>query len=166
MDIRRTSMDLFEVAIKLEQEGIQFYTDLAKKAPDEGFANIFKMLADDEKKHESYFRALQKKSAPVSVNTTVIEAAKKVFKAFDPDSFPPSTDQIPAYEEALAVEKKSIDFYKEQLPLVTDEEAKKALALILSEEKRHYEVLTEMLKLITRPHRWVEDAEFGLREDY
>ena len=43
-------MDLFEVAIKLEQEGIQFYTDLAKKAPDEGFANIFKMLADDEKK--------------------------------------------------------------------------------------------------------------------
>ncbi|MGE4454475.1 MAG: ferritin family protein [Sphaerochaeta sp.] len=159
-------MDLFEVAIKLEQEGMQFYSDLAKKAPSEGFANIFKMLADDEKKHESYFKALQKKSAPVPVDTTVVEAAKTVFKAFDPDSFPPSTDQIPAYEEALAVEKKSIDFYKEQIPLVTDEQAKKALSRILSEEKRHYEVLDEMIKLIRRPHRWVEDAEFGVREDY
>ncbi len=159
-------MDLFEVAIKLEQEGIQFYSELAKKAPSEGFANIFKMLADDEKKHESYFKALQKKSAPIAVDTTVVEAAKTVFKAFDPESFPPSTDQIPAYEEALAVEKKSINFYQEQLPLVTDEESKKALSLILSEEKRHYEVLDEMIKLIRRPHRWVEDAEFGVREDY
>ncbi|MGH0052240.1 MAG: ferritin family protein [Sphaerochaetaceae bacterium] len=159
-------MDLFEVAIELEQEGIQFYSNLAEKAPSEGFANIFTMLANDERKHERYFRALQKKNTPVKVDTTVVEAAKRVFKAFDPDTFPPSTDQIPAYQEALAVEKKSIDFYKEQLPLVTDEEAKQSLSLILSEEKHHYEVLEEMLKLITRPHRWVENAEFGVREEY
>ncbi|MEA4859753.1 hypothetical protein SDC9_77636 [bioreactor metagenome] len=159
-------MDLFDVAIKLEQEGNQFYTKLAQKAPTEGFANIFKMLATDEKKHESYFRALKERSALVSVSSTVLDEAKKVFKAFNPDTFAMTDDQIPAYEQALAVEKKSIDFYKEQLPNVEFEAEKKALQQIIAEEQKHYAIVEEMLKLVTRPHRWVEDAEFGVREEY
>lgn len=159
-------MDLFDIAIKLEQEGAQLYKELAKKAPTEGFATIFKMLADDEKKHESYFRALQGKSALVTVNSMVLEQAKQVFKAFDPENFTVTDGQTPAYEEALAVEKKSIDFYSEQLSSLEFEAEKKALSQIISEEKRHYAILEEMLKLVTRPHRWVEDAEFGVREEY
>ena len=159
-------MDLFEVAIKIEQEGAQFYTELAKKAPTEGFATIFKMLADDEKKHESYFKALQGKSALVTVSSSVLEQAKQVFRAFDPDSFSIIDGQIPAYEEALLIEKKSIDFYTEQLPSLEFEAEKKALAQILAEEKRHYAILEEIIKLVTRPQRWVENAEFGVREEY
>lgn len=159
-------MDLFEVAIKLEQEGAQLYTELAKKAPTEGFASIFSSLAKDEKKHESYFRILQQKSAPVSVDSQAIEEAKLVFKAFDPESFPSSEDQIPAYEEAIQIEKKSIEFYTSQMDSLVFEAEKKALSIIISEEKKHLSILEEMLKLITRPHRWVEDAEFGVREDY
>jgi rubrerythrin len=45
----------------------------------------------------------------------ILEQAKQVFKAFDPENFTVTDGQIPAYEEALAVEKKSIDFYSEQL---------------------------------------------------
>lgn len=159
-------MDLFNIAIKLEQEGAQFYTEMAKKAPTEGFATIFKMLADDEKKHESYFKALQSKSALVTVESTVLEQARQVFRAFNPDTFFIIEGQIPAYEEALLVEKKSIDIYKAQLPSLVFEAEKKALTQILAEEKRHYAILEEILKLVTRPHRWVEDAEFGVREDY
>jgi rubrerythrin len=159
-------MDLFEVAIKLEQEGAQFYSELAKKAPTEGFANIFYMLSSDEEKHERYFRVLQQKNAPISVDSQILERAKQVFKAFDPEAFPSSEDQIPAYEEALQIEKKSIDFYTSQLDSLVFEAEKKALSAIISEEKKHLAVLEEMLKLITRPHRWVEDAEFGLRSEY
>jgi rubrerythrin len=159
-------MDLFEIAIKLEQEGAQLYTELAKKAPTEGFTTIFKMLADDEKKHERYFKALQSKSALATVDSSVLEQAKQVFRDFDPDNFFVIDGQIPAYEEALRVEKKSIDFYTEQLPSLEFEAEKKALKQIIAEEKRHYAILEEMLKLVTRPHRWVESAEFGVREEY
>ncbi|MGE4585161.1 MAG: ferritin family protein [Sphaerochaeta sp.] len=159
-------MDLFEVAIKLEEDGAQFYTELAKKTSSDGFANIFSMLAEDEKKHENIFRALQQRNAPISVSSTAIETAKTIFRAFNPDAFSPEEDQIPAYEEALAIEKKSIDFYKEQLPTVVFDAEKKALNQILAEEQKHYAILEEILKLVTRPHRWVENAEFGVREDY
>lgn len=159
-------MDLFDVAIKLEQEGAQFYLDLAKNAPTEGFTTIFKMLADDEKKHESYFRALKEKCAPASVSSSVLEEAKQVFRAFDPDHFFVLEGQVQAYEQALNVEKESIDLYKSQIPNLEFEAEKKAVELILKEEYRHFAIIEEIVKLVSRPHRWVENAEFGLREDY
>jgi rubrerythrin len=159
-------MDLFEVAIKLEQDGAAFYLDLAKRAPNDGFATIFKRLAEDEKKHESYFRSLKERSAIVSVDSSVIELAKDVFRAFDPDTFEMEEDQIPLYEEALAIEKRSIDLYRSQLEQLEFEAEKKALNMIIAEEQRHYAVIEELIKLVSRPHRWVEDAEFGIREEY
>lgn len=159
-------MDLFEIAIKLEQDGAAFYRKLAEHAPTEGFASIFKRLAEDEKKHESYFRALKEKSPIVSVDSTVIDLARKVFKSFDPDTFEAAMDQIPLYEEALAIEQRSIDLYKSQLNDLEFKAEQEAIKKIIAEEQRHYVVLEELLKLVNRPHRWVEAAEFGVREDY
>lgn len=159
-------MDLFEIAIKLEQDGAAFYLNLAKHAPNEDFASLFKRLAEDEKKHESYFRALKEKSALISVDSSVMELAKNVFKSFDPERFEPEEDQIPLYQEALAIEQRSIDLYKSQLNELEFEAEKEAIKNIIAEEERHYLVMEELLTLVTRPHRWVENAEFGVREEY
>jgi rubrerythrin len=159
-------MDLFEIAIKLEQDGAAFYLNLAKHAPTEGFASLFKRLAEDEKKHESYFRALKEKSALISVDSSVLELAKSVFKGFDPETFEPEEDQIPLYEEALAIEQRSIDLYKSQINELEFDAERQAIGKIIEEEERHYIVMEELLKLVTRPHRWVENAEFGVREEY
>lgn len=124
------------------------------------------VLAEDEKKHESYFRALKEKSALISVDSSVMELARDVFKAFDPERFEPEEDQIPLYREALAIEQRSIDLYKSQLNELEFEAEKEAIRTIIAEEERHYIVMEELLKLVTRPHRWVENAEFGVREEY
>lgn len=159
-------MDLFEIAIKLEQDGAAFYLNLSKHAPNESFASLFKRLAEDEKKHESYFRALKEKSALISVDSSVMETARDVFKSFDPERFEPEEDQIPLYREALAIEQRSIDLYKSQLNELEFEAEKEAIKNIIAEEERHYLVMEELLTLVTRPHRWVENAEFGVREEY
>ena len=159
-------MDLFEIAIKLEQDGAAFYLNLAKHAPNEDFASLFKRLAEDEKKHESYFRALKEKSPLLSVDSSVMETARDVFKSFDPERFEPEEDQIPLYREALAIEQRSIDLYKSQLNELEFEAEKEAIKNIIAEEERHYLVMEELLTLVTRPHRWVENAEFGVREEY
>ena len=163
---QEVGMDLFEIAIKLEQDGATFYLNLAKRAPTEGFASIFKRLAEDEKKHESYFRALKERSAIVSVDSSVMDQAKKVFKSFDPDTFEAAEDQIPLDKEALALEQRSIDLYTSQLNELQFEAEREAIRRIIAEERRHYQVIEELLKLVTRPHRWVESAEFGVRDDY
>ena len=159
-------MKVFDIAIQLEQEGATFYEELAKNAPTEGFAAIFTMLAEDERKHESYFKALKKKNKPVTASTVIIEKAREIFQAFDPTEFDEERDQIPAYERAIEVEQKSIDLYQEQVAASNDEDEKHVIKLIIEEEVRHKKVLQELLNLVIRPHRWVEDAEFGVREEY
>lgn len=159
-------MDVLDVAIRLEQEGAKFYEELTKNAPTQGFATIFTMLAEDERKHERYFKALKEKHKPITASTMIIDEARKIFQEFDPTEFPEERDQIPAYERAIEIEQKSIDLYREQVSISTDESEKHLLNIIIEEEERHKRVLTELLGLVVRPHRWVEDAEFGIREEY
>ena len=159
-------MDLFDIAIKLEQDGAAFYLQLAAAAPNQGFAEIFRGLAADEKRHESYFRLLKKQSPIISVDSTVQEMAKEIFKRYNPKELDPAEDQIPLYEEALALAARAIELYEKQMKETLFDAEKEALSKIIEEEKSHYAVLEEMITLITRPHRWVEDAEFGLREEY
>jgi rubrerythrin len=66
----------------------------------------------------------------------------------------------------LEIELKSIEFYSEQHDLVTDVKQKRALSKIIEEERRHYDLIDDIIVMVERPESWVEDAEFGVRDDY
>jgi len=159
-------MDIFTIAIQLEQEGVVFYENLASQATTEGFKSIFTMLANDEKNHEKVFTSLKNKSVPAMVPSSVAEEAQAIFKQFKQDSYLKEAPQVSMYEKALEIEQKSIDLYTSHLEDLEDPEARNAVKRILAEEKKHYETLEELVTLVSRPQRWVEDAEFGVRKDY
>ncbi len=159
-------MDIFTIAIQLEQEGAKFYEDLAAHATTEGIQSIFTMLAKDEKNHEKAFTSLKSKSVPAMVPSSVADEAQAIFKAFNKETYLKEAPQVSMYEKALEIEQKSIDLYTSHLEDLESDEAKSAVRRIIEEEKKHYETLEELVKLVSRPQRWVEDAEFGKREDY
>jgi rubrerythrin len=105
-------------------------------------------------------------SNPVMVDSTVLENAKAIFKGFKKEHFKAETEQLPLYKRALEVEQKSIEFYSAQKNNLESKETKKLVESILKEEKRHYTMLEELIKLVDRPNSWVENAEFGVREEY
>jgi rubrerythrin len=100
------------------------------------------------------------------VESTALESAKAIFKGFKKEHFQEETEQLPLYKRALEVEQKSIEFYSAQKNNLESKETKKLVESILKEEKRHYTMLEELIKLVNRPNSWVENAEFGVREDY
>lgn len=160
------SMDIFEIAIQMEKEGAVFYYDLADKAPTKGFKTIFKMLAEDEEKHQEVFTKLKNKSESVMVPTKVADKAMSIIRGFKKEDFEKEKAQMQVYERALNVEKMSIEFYEAQMGNLETEEMRKNVEEILNEEKRHYSMLEELIKMLSRPESWVENAEFGVREDY
>jgi len=160
------TMDIFTIAIQLEQEGSTFYEDLAANATTEGLKSIFTMLAKDEKKHEKVFTSLKNKSVPAMVPSSVADEAQAIFKQFNKDTYLKEAPQVSMYEKALTIEQKSIDLYTSHLKDLEGVEAQNAVKKIIAEEKKHYETLEELVKLVSRPQRWVEDAEFGVRKDY
>lgn len=159
-------MELFDVAIRMETEGAAFYRDLAAKTPSEGFRNIFTMLAEDEDRHKATFEAMKANIDIPSSTSDASVRATEIFKKFSKDDFLNEEKQLAVYEEALEIELKSIEFYSEQHDSVSDVKQKRALAKIIEEERRHYDLIDDIIVMVERPETWVEHAEFGVREEY
>jgi rubrerythrin len=159
-------MKLFDIAIKMELEGEAFYRELAKKAVAPGFKNILTMLADDEVAHRHAFEAMQKNSPVVLPDEEARKLVTDAFAAIEKEEFLKEQSQLELYEKALEIELKSIEFYSEQLEELTREDHQKVLEKIIHEERRHYDMIDDIIVMVERPESWVEHAEFGVREDY
>ena len=160
-------MNMFDIAIEMEIEGATLYQKLAENADNEGLIRIFTLLRDDEKRHKEFFEGMKNK-AIVHVDASFVESSEveELVNSLNEDNFSHLANQIEAYENALNVELKSIQFYTEQRAKLTDDEEKKVLDIIIKEERRHYDLLDNIIIMVNRPSSWVEHAEFGVRERY
>ena len=160
-------MNMFDVAIEMEMEGASFYQQLAQNAGHVGLTKIFTLLKNDEIRHKKFFEGMKNK-VEVNVDASFAESneVKELIESFNDENFAQLLDQKEAYESALNVELKSIEFYTAQREKLTDEKEKKVLDIIIREERRHYDVLDTIIVMVNRPTSWVEDAEFGARDPY
>ncbi len=158
-------MHILETAIEMEREGAAFYDNLAATAEDEGLKQIFSLLSDDERRHERIFRAM-KDGAERDEIPLHPERADSLIAALDPKKFHETQEHKELYERALEIELKSIEFYTEVLEQLEKEEERHIVKRVIAEERKHYESLDTIALMLSRPKTWVEDAEFGVRDEY
>ena len=75
-------MNIFEYAMKMEQDGREFYLENAEKTDNPAFKQILTQLANDELKHYNIFKALKegrKAEYKEAEQTTIITTMKNVF---------------------------------------------------------------------------------------
>ncbi len=160
-------MNMFDVAIEMEIEGASFYQKLADQAGHVGLSRIFTLLKEDEIRHKAYFEGLKKNTKVDNIASFAqSDEVKHLIESFKNENFSQLMDQKEAYENALDIELKSIEFYTEQKSQVLDEEKQKILEIIINEERRHYDLLDTIIVMVNRPSSWVENAEFGVRDSY
>ena len=160
-------MNIFEIAIQMEIEGASYYTKMAAQAEDEGLKSIFSLLAADEKKHQAIFESLQSDAAiPSDSLSSGKTDMKQILSTFSSEFPQKEKTHLQAYESALEIELKSIEFYSEYLASLEDTREREVLNFIIQEERKHYDLIDTIIVMINRPNSWVEDAEFGQRERY
>lgn len=159
-------MNVFEFAMKMEQDGEAFYRKMAENAENAVIKNVLMDLAEDEVKHYKIFKRFRDGDVTgaelIKNSTKVLEGAKNVFENISTEgelSF--SGEVIDAWREAQAVEKKSEDFYREKAEEQNDEEIKKTLHLIADEEHKHWALIENVIHFLERPKQWLDDAEWN-----
>lgn len=164
-------MNIFEFAMKMENDGRTFYLEQSEKVDSPWLKKILVELADDELKHYNIFKAMkegQTAEYKEAEQTKIIPTLKNVFetlKAENKDlSFPPDSKKI--WEEALEIEKKSEEFYREKAGEADGEQQKHILNRIADEEHKHWVTLQNVIRFLDRPNHWLEDAEWSNLEDY
>jgi len=163
-------MDVFEHAMKMEQDGRDFYLEHAGKTTEPALKRILEELAADELKHYNLFKAMrdrQKAEYKEAEKTTIIATAKNVFEEMRGQSrnfsFPGNVRQL--WEIACDVEKKSEAFYRDKAREMSDENQKRIWNRIADEEHRHWHTIEQVIQFLDRPRQWLADAEWNLLEE-
>jgi rubrerythrin len=165
--------DVFDFAMQMEEDGRDYYEEMAAKTKIPALKKILTGLADDEKRHYQIFKNLKeehsdKVSELSEKSTTIMSDAKNVFEGLsgqvvEVDS---ASDAIELWKHAQDIEKKSEDFYREKAGVVPDKTAKDLLNKIADEEHKHWALIESVMQFLHRPDRWLEDAEWNHLEEY
>lgn len=161
-------MNSIEFAINMEIDGEKYYREQAEFNKDNSLNGVFLLLAEDENGHAKLLQnELKKMTYELSDNETPANV-NNVFK--DKGAFKNRFEEIPnqldVYRMALQMEKDSIALYEKLLNEATDEQTKKLFGYLVKQEENHFKIFDNLITLVERPEEWVEDAEFGPREEY
>lgn len=161
-------MNSIEFAINMELDGEKYYREQAEFNKDNSLNAVFLLLAEDEKGHANLLKnELKKITYELSDNETLANV-NNVFK--DKGDFKNHFEEIPnqldVYRMALQMEKDSIELYEKFFKESTDEQTKELFGYLVKQEENHFKIFDNLITLVERPEEWVEDAEFGPREEY
>jgi rubrerythrin len=154
--------DALGVAIRMEEEGIRFYSKAAEEAENGLVKKMFASLVKDEERHRAIFQEMAAQegvrpsraneldeSSPVKRIRSVFKGARaKVKKSVR------STDEVQAIDFALGMEEKAYFFYAEAAKKVTDAQEKRILLKIAEEENEHFRILNDTRLYLTYPEMW------------
>ncbi|MFA5393026.1 MAG: ferritin family protein [Candidatus Ratteibacteria bacterium] len=155
--ISYSACEIIKVAIEIEKNGYQFYTEAAKLTRSNSVAELFQNLAREEIQHQTFFEGLAKLIPCKEVNGTnqpdeylsaIADASiiqqKRGIKLVTEKRL---TDQE-ALDFAVQVEKNAILYYTELLRFVTEKERGMVEELV-AEEKKHLTNLISIGKNLT-----------------
>ncbi|MFH2035367.1 MAG: ferritin family protein [Candidatus Zixiibacteriota bacterium] len=164
-------MDVFEFAMKMEDDGRQYYLSHAEKTSNPSLKNILLELADDELRHYNIFKSMKNNEEAKyddSQKTTIIGTVKTVFEQLkEKDSdYKFGGDFIDVWKKAVTIEKDAEKFYRKKAGELKDANQKNILNKIADEEHNHWVTLENVVHFLERPQTWLEDAEWNNLETY
>jgi rubrerythrin len=160
------NMNIFEFAMKMEEDGRNFYLEQAESAAEPRLKQILMELANDELKHYEIFKNMRDDNSPeykASEQTTILSSLKNVFETLKESgkefSFPAGSRDV--WVTARDIEKKAEQFYRDKANEETDEARRRLWIQIADEEHKHYVTMQHVIEFLDRPSQWLDDAEWG-----
>jgi rubrerythrin len=143
--------EVFELAIQIENNGEQYYRDAVKKLSDPSLKSMLEWLAEQERKHQSWFSERKEKLDTEGEDLEVAQMGSSILMGILGDqSFSLKEADLSAIDGlealiqlAIEFEKDSILFYEMIGSLIEDSDTSEKLHEIIVEEHRHIELLED-----------------------
>jgi rubrerythrin len=160
-------MDIFDFAIKMEQDGKAFYEKLAKNTPQPGLQTIFARLAEDEQKHSEIFQALRSgEKKLVMVDSTALELAQNVFTTLPKGAGTDIKGDLESYQYAMQIEAESFRLYEDAAKNEKDAVSKALLLKIAAEEHKHFQIIENIFAFTNAPNQFLAWGEFSNLDEF
>ncbi|HAJ56365.1 MAG TPA: hypothetical protein DCL35_01185 [Candidatus Omnitrophica bacterium] len=143
----------YKIALHMEKDGIDFYSDLAKQVRDPETQHEIEFLIEQEGAHLETFQGLLNRVKEAVDDKfeedDIVDYIKaRVFNgALEKQEAEKMEHRHTALEEAMNMERRSIVFYDNCLAHSRDVDAKAAFKKILEEERKHLIKFAELLRI-------------------
>ncbi len=157
-------MNVLDFAIEMENDGFEYYKDLADSSTLPGLRTIFSSLAADELKHAKVFKSLKTGEAVGKMPASeTLKTSKNLFKQLPEgaEELKSIADSLKAYQHAMKLEANSFRFYEEAAEKETNPEVKALLLQIAEEEHTHFNILENVYSFVNAPNQSLEWGEFS-----
>jgi rubrerythrin len=161
-------MNAAEQAMQMELDGKAFYEKAAGETNDPGEKRILITLAEEEERHYRIFEQI-KNDHPDSAAEEAANRGETV--AVTKNIFQQMAEQAPSKEfgqgaqrvwrEAIRIEEKSEEFYRQQATRETDETRRQLWNRIADEEKNHIYLIANMISFMADPESFVQSARYS-----
>jgi rubrerythrin len=161
-------MNIFDCAIRMEEEARGYYENLATTAAVPELKDLFSMLAASEQEHLDTLVRMQKGIDPRKAMFGALEEASCIFKPLltkrdlmtelknDPDS----------YRHAVQEEEKGVRFYEELAAQAKDEGTRGIILMIADEERKHLNIVENIYSFVESPKNYLAWGEFSNLKEY
>ena len=148
--------EVLQFAIKIEENGYDFYNKVAEANEDEKIKNLFVFLADEEVKHKETFETMlpeiEKYEPTEAYPPEYFEylrayADNIIFKKGVEKELSGGLEPASAVDFGMIIEVDSIAYYNEIKNFVPEEQ-KRMIDKIISEERKHFLKLSELKKTL------------------
>ncbi|MFH1283082.1 MAG: ferritin family protein [bacterium] len=165
----KTFQEIISVAVKIEEEGAEFYRKTGQKSKNPLVAATFEFLANEEDKHVKLFKEYAQNKKNINVQALEhahISPRDGIKKIFDEKSkqriqniASKDSDKVDAYNEGIKIEQKSYQLYKSHINTVDREDEKRLLQYLCDQESSHLEILQGSKDFLENPADWFQKEE-------
>jgi rubrerythrin len=163
-------VDIFEYALAREKDSETYYRALASRSEAPGMKAVFTLLAEAEVRHQGILAKMKAKADVKLTEDPFLRDVKGLFSGLRDRGETPDAGSAQAdlYRKAQSFEKESWDMYQKAAENAPSESARALLHRLAAQEKVHYQILSTLVELVSRPDpgHWLENAEWYHLDQY
>jgi rubrerythrin len=160
-------MDALELAMKMEKDAIQFYSEAARKTKYPAGKKMFDTITEDEKRHLEMISQIIKGLNVTHKDVSPMKNVKTVFESMKNEMLKrveASADELEAFKVAMKMEREGVEFYKKTLAAAKKEKEKALLERLIQEEEQHYAIFSNTYQFLAKTGDWFLWEERGIIE--
>jgi len=161
-------MNVFEFALKMEEDGKAFYERLAAQSKVPELKTIFSMLAAAEDEHHGAIEAMKKETPGAMAESKVLENAKSVFQGLlERKNLVGMLDGDPdGYRHAMKIAEDGIKLYEEMAGKEPNPAVAQVLRRLADAERKHLEIMTNIYDFAEAPKDFLAWGEFSNLKEF
>jgi rubrerythrin len=160
-------MNALEMALKMEKDAIQFYTEAAQKTKYPAGKKMFQSVTEDEKRHLQMISEIIKGLHITEKDVSPMKKVKSVFEEMKGEMMhkvEATADELEAFKIAMQMEKEGMEFYKKTLAGAKKDKEKALLERLIQEEQQHYALFSNTYQFLADTGNWFMWEERGIVE--